>query len=508
MKNKIRIISFVAALTLLFSACGSPVTAPADLKPTSQVVVVLDENRNYEITDNEGVTHLYHVSEDNQRTEITPTPAPTEAPAVANASATVNPFDNLEVTFSGISGSGKAALTDKNAFGGLVFEIDKASSLANGDTVMVVLSNASSFAFAEASGYSVNTNEKFRTYTVSGLMEYTADIAEVPERKLEELITEGLYRLNENSKLVSAVPLYQLLYTATDSFSSIGFYNRLMIVYEIDSYSDDNGISEIRRSYKAAMIDNIVGTDIPVNDYYFSKETSTLEELLNSYNNNASLKMTGSACQTETRQYDSSKVLPIKDASVGQEVEYGTFGMGDGPLDGQQKLIWTVVARDETKVLLVSKYALFPATYGNNAYSYGYSNVYPMLNNFCINTMFTATEAAYILDTELPTKVLARKAEGGALEVTSSTFTAKLFALSSDEYKLYKDFIPEVRLTQRCKQLGKGMANSCWFLRDSYVIDGAPYVMGVDPDNNNSLFAAGINDELTVRPAMWVEIHK
>jgi len=97
----------------------------------------------------------------------------------------IDPFDKLDITYSGVSGRATARLSDANTY--LVSHIEKKTTamenLSNGDTVTVTYRDDS---VADSNTtYKLTRTEK--TFTVEGLDEYVSDISVVGDEDLETL---------------------------------------------------------------------------------------------------------------------------------------------------------------------------------------------------------------------------------------------------------------------------------------------------------------------------------
>ena len=97
----------------------------------------------------------------------------------------IDPFDNIEISYYGISGSATARLYDRNTY--VVSQIGKKTSdmdnLSNGDIISVTYEKDS--AVQGATTYKLTETKK--TYTVEGLEEYESDINVIGEEDLEEM---------------------------------------------------------------------------------------------------------------------------------------------------------------------------------------------------------------------------------------------------------------------------------------------------------------------------------
>ena len=102
----------------------------------------------------------------------------------------IDPFDKLEISYSGVSGRATARISDANNYS--VAHIEKSTTamdhLSNGDTVTVTYKEDS--AVNGDTTYKLKRTEK--TFTVEGLDEYVSDISVVGDEDLETLKKNAL----------------------------------------------------------------------------------------------------------------------------------------------------------------------------------------------------------------------------------------------------------------------------------------------------------------------------
>ena len=95
-------------------------------------------------------------------------------------------FENLTVTFSGISGDGTAELKYKGeGFSSYDFSIDKRAGLSNGDVVTVTIDDSSAESYARSTGKMPSPMSK--EYTVEGLVSRLESMKQTSEDNLQPL---------------------------------------------------------------------------------------------------------------------------------------------------------------------------------------------------------------------------------------------------------------------------------------------------------------------------------
>lgn len=103
---------------------------------------------------------------------------------------TYDPFDDIEVSFSGTAPSGTASAStigSGNIASSLRYSLNQTNNLSNGDTVTVTITTDAD-AFVESDGVVLSPVEK--EYTVEGLSYYVTSAEEIPETDLERMQEE------------------------------------------------------------------------------------------------------------------------------------------------------------------------------------------------------------------------------------------------------------------------------------------------------------------------------
>lgn len=100
----------------------------------------------------------------------------------------IDPFEGVEVTFSGIAPNGEATLDDSNGPESCqsLYELDPQEGLSNGDTVTLYLDRDNVNEYL-TENYGVVVSETSKTYTVEGLASYAASLDEIPEETAESM---------------------------------------------------------------------------------------------------------------------------------------------------------------------------------------------------------------------------------------------------------------------------------------------------------------------------------
>ena len=193
----------------------------------------------------------------------------------------------------------------------------------------------------------------------------------------------------------------------------------------------------------------------------------------------------------------------IKSLNVGDTYEFGSYEQDNIKSNGQEDIKWLVLSKKETKILVISKYALDCKPY--NTYSFtdgtwGTCTLREWLNNDFINAAFSEDEKVMI-----PTITVSKYSTGNAIK-------DQVFLLSIKEANEY--FSSDS--ARQCKPTAYAVANGAyadnstgncrwWLLSPSYIMNYAALVYsGGDVDERGDYV---LSDDIAVRPAMWIDLN-
>ncbi len=195
----------------------------------------------------------------------------------------------------------------------------------------------------------------------------------------------------------------------------------------------------------------------------------------------------------------------FEDASVGDVVIFGTYEQDNNTANGQEDIEWLVLAKEDGRILIISKYALDCRKYSRNYLNGTWEtcSLRKWLNRNFLNKAFNAGERAMI------PSVTVSADENAKYNLTSpgNNTMDKVFLLSITEANKYYS----IRMCQGTDyvyaqgKLIKYESLGCrWWLRspgmDSY------YAAYVNSDGSISyLGACRYVDYEGVRPALWIE---
>ena len=204
------------------------------------------------------------------------------------------------------------------------------------------------------------------------------------------------------------------------------------------------------------------------------------------------------------------KIQLISEAEVGEVVILGEYEQDNDIDNGKEEIEWLVLAKEEDKALLISKYVLDNTPF--NEYevriTWETCTARKFLNNSFYKNAFNNKTRDFILTTTVEPADNAKYGFSGGNQTSD-----KLFLLSLEEARLYFDVNEErvARATKYAAAKGtynNGDAGCWWWLRTPSSGTGSSavcvYYHGeVDYDKGSGVH----DDKCGVRPAMWVSIN-
>jgi hypothetical protein len=156
-----------------------------------------------------------------------------------------NPFDYVDISFSGTSPYGSVEITpdyDQAEIQYIKFSADKSSNIENGETITITASVSGSVtSFAEKFGSVLGETEK--TYVCESLPYYLTDVNDISENDMNAMIAQGedIYRTYVNENWGHPENMKSVLYAgnyftkAKDGRQNNN--NALYLIYEIQAYN-------------------------------------------------------------------------------------------------------------------------------------------------------------------------------------------------------------------------------------------------------------------------------
>lgn len=208
----------------------------------------------------------------------------------------IDPFANVELTYSGIGPNGEASLTnhaEESYASGIQFDLQPSTGLSNGDTITVSVAQADT---EEGLAYYLRTygitfSQTQKEYTVEGLGSYVTKLSEIKDDIFAEMRSqcEDAIRAEAAKTWSDVISLdglsYQGSYLLTaKNPSDARTNNMLYLVYQVQSTANlpEDGVHESFAYYYTVRFDNLTtapdGTvSVSLEDYdttsnSFSKE--------------------------------------------------------------------------------------------------------------------------------------------------------------------------------------------------------------------------------------------
>ena len=187
-----------------------------------------------------------------------------------------------------------------------------------------------------------------------------------------------------------------------------------------------------------------------------------------------------------------------KNVNVGDIYTFGVYEQDNDISNGTEEIEWQVIAKEGTRVLVVSKYALDHQAYNtsNTDVTWGTCSLREWLNNDFLNAAFSEDEMAMI-----PTEQIC---------LSGNITQDKIFLLSTEQAYVY--LIDDD--ARQCSPTNYAVANgvyesdngTCdWWLRSPGVDPNR--AVCVSPDGTVSDFGRIVSaNSSSVRPAMWIEL--
>ena len=297
-------------------------------------------------------------------------------------------------------------------------------------------------------------------------------------------------------------------------------YNDAIALMKAEKYTEAIAAFEILDGYKdsltkidecnTAIIDIKYNNAIALMDTGKYTEAIAAFEALNGYKDSIS-----KIEECNINIYGEEVWSKIKSVNVGDMYSFGSYEQDNNKSNGQEDIEWLVLAKEGSKILVISKYALDCQQY-NTSYTivtWETCTLRKWLNNDFINSAFTANEKAMI-----PTVTVSADKNPDYSTNPGNATQDRVFLLS---------------ITEAYKYFGSNSARQC--KPTKYVVAGGAYVNsdnglcfwwlrspGFDQD-----YAAGVyalyNDgddgevgeygdhvgrrDIAVRPALWIDLN-
>ncbi len=199
----------------------------------------------------------------------------------------------------------------------------------------------------------------------------------------------------------------------------------------------------------------------------------------------------------------------LANAVVGDYITFGAYEQDNDTSNGIEPIEWLVLAKENGRLLVVSRYALDSQPYHatSSDVTWETCTLRTWLNKDFYITAFKSTEQARIPSVIIVTD----KVDPSGTADPGKSAVDKVFLLSGTEFQRYftSDVSGDCQLTAYAKAQGAYSTNNdkgYWWLRSPGLRSQrkAAYV-----DGEGSLVESGISvryDKYVIRPAMWIEL--
>lgn len=190
--------------------------------------------------------------------------------------------------------------------------------------------------------------------------------------------------------------------------------------------------------------------------------------------------------------------IKVKLTKVGSYIKFGTYEQDNNTSNGREDIEWIVLAKEDNRALIVSKYVLDRMRYNNSNISITWEtcSLRKWLNGTFFKTAFNQFEENSIINTNVISDKYPTYGSPGNNTVD------KVFLLSVPEINKY--FVSKSKLCLPTKYaMSKGLEENCYWLRSPGI---SPYTASyVDNENVVEIGTSVSSDRVGIRPAIWVE---
>ncbi len=198
----------------------------------------------------------------------------------------------------------------------------------------------------------------------------------------------------------------------------------------------------------------------------------------------------------------------LKSLNVGDTYRFGSYEQDNNKSNGQEDIEWLVLAKEGTKILVISKEALDCKPY-NTSYTYvtwETCTLRKWLNNDFINAAFSAEEKAMI-----PTVTVSAHKNPDYSTNPGNATQDQVFLLSITEVNRYfsSDSARQCKPTDYAVANGtwEGDSGNCrWWLRSPGIYRDCAAYVNYDGDVKED-GGYVLHDSAAVRPALWIDLN-
>lgn len=284
-------------------------------------------------------------------------------------------------------------------------------------------------------------------------------------------------------------------------------YNTAVELYNAGQYEDAVTAFKALNGYKDSS-EQITKCEGAINESLYNVAISLIEQgdIINAYESLIALNGYKDSAKKANDIFSQYKTAKMKNAAVGDIVRFGSYEQDNNTSNGKEEVEWIILAREDNKALLISKYALDCQPYNSSYASVTWEtcSLRKWLNGTFLNGAFSQTEREIIPSV----KVSADKNPEYDTSPGNSTWD-QVFLLSITEANKYfsSDSARQCQETSYCYAQGshKYKSNCFWWLRSpGHLSSRAAGVFTGGSVDHGGLSVD--NGSLPVRPALWINL--
>ncbi len=336
---------------------------------------------------------------------------------------------------------------------------------------------------------------------------YNAAVDLMNDGKYEEAITvfKALDGYKDSAEQITAckTEIKDIAYDAALAMKDEGKYEEAIAAFEaLNGYKDSS--------------EQITACEIVIKDEVYKAAVALLDEgnVIKAYESLISLNGYKDSAERAKSLYEQYKSDALNAAAVGDYIYFGFCEQDDNTTNGKESIEWLVLAKEDNKILVISRYALDAKPYNTKweAVTWETCALRTWLNGTFLDEAFSKAEQSIIQTT----KVSAGKNPDYSSDPGNAT-RDKVFLLSIDEANKYFATDEERMCTPTACAIANGagtygkyeadVETTCWWWLRSpgYISFDAAYVDICD----GSVRSKGnyvSNGYGCVRPAMWISL--
>ena len=277
-------------------------------------------------------------------------------------------------------------------------------------------------------------------------------------------------------------------------------YAEALLLYESGNYAEALDVFKSLGNYKDSA-DWISKCETALEEKNYTTALSLIEskEYVEAYELLISLNGYKDSAEKAKEIYEKYRAEKIRNANVGDIVLFGDYEQDADDTNGKEEIEWLVLAKEDNKVLLISRYALDckPFDRIRKMASWRECTLNKWLNEEFINEAFSADEQRYIQETNIDDYALGQYV------------TCNIFLLSVKEAEAYfeSDEARKCEPTEYAKSQGaytfQDFKTTSWWLRfHGYTYEQAAFVgiTGFVDKYGAEIYYPNV----AVRPALWI----